>query len=123
MRTRGLSFLRGLLHEGAVIWQAGVPGICVPEDDPELVQMVREDLQTIMAVLRRAEVFRRQLGTASVEPFLRFRHWKWTAEACTSCGGRVTEHEFLRCDLCALGVDLALAGLEPAPRVEGDLVR
>lgn len=108
MRARGLCLLRAFHERGAVTWEEGVPALSVP-DDPELTRTVHEDLQTIRAVLRRAVAFRRQLLTRSAEPFLRYRAPKWTAEGCPSCGGKVAEHEFLRCGLCALAAELALA--------------
>ena len=119
MRGRGLRLLRALHERGGVVWEAGVPGLLTPED-PDVACMLHEDRQTLLAVLRRAAVFRRQLLVQTLDPFLRFRDPRWTAEGCPSCGGKAGEHEFLRCDLCALGVELALAapaGAEqPAPR-------
>jgi hypothetical protein len=75
----------------------------------ELVQSVREDRRTIDAVLRRAEVFAKQLATSSPDPFVRFRKPRRTEEGCPSCGGEIREHD-LRCDLCAVAVKLALEG-------------
>ena len=119
MRARGLRVLRALHERGAVTWCADAVELLLPED-PDAARIVHEDAQTIWAVLRRAAGFRQQLLSPSTEPFLRYRVQKGTAEGCPSCGRRMTEHEFLRCDLCALGAELALATPSPpgsgAPR-------
>ncbi|OGC01447.1 MAG: hypothetical protein A3G35_10975 [candidate division NC10 bacterium RIFCSPLOWO2_12_FULL_66_18] len=107
MRARGLATVQHLAVRGLLTWEDGAPrprGI-----PPELAQSVQEDRRTIEAVLRRAAVFSRQLATASLDPFVRFRDPKWTAEGCPSCGGPVGEHK-LRCELCAVAVSLALDG-------------
>ena len=116
MRVRGLRVLHALHEQGAVTWYDGAPELLLPED-PDVARIVQEDAQTICAVLRRAAAFRQQLTVLSSEPFLRFRAPKWTVEGCPSCGGKVTEHEFLRCGLCALGAELALAAPEGAPQL------
>lgn len=115
MRKRGLALLRTLHEQGRVTWEDATPGLLVP-DEPEVARAVREDLRTIQAVLRRAAAFRQQLATSSPEPFVRFRDPRWTAEGCPSCGGKIGEHEFLRCSLCALGVELALVAPAEAER-------
>lgn len=116
VRARGLHVLKALHEQGAVAWEGGVPRLLVP-DDPAVARMVLEDRQTIEAVLRRAAAFHRQLTEPSCGPLVRFRDPRWTAEGCPSCGGKIAEHEFLRCGLCALGVELALTAPEEAERL------
>jgi hypothetical protein len=108
MRTRGLATLR--LLSPTVVWEKD--GRCKVDVPPEIARQVREDRATMLAVLRRAAVFYHQLATPSADPFVRLRApRKWTAKgSCPSCGGELTEKETLRCDLCALGVELALEG-------------
>jgi hypothetical protein len=107
MRVRGLATVQHLAARGLLAWEDGTPRL--PVIPSELAQSVREDRRTIEAVLRRAQVFAKQLATASLDPFVRFRDPKWTADGCPSCGAPVGEYE-LRCDLCALAVALALDG-------------
>ena len=105
MRARGLATVATLAARGLLAWNNGVPALrAIP---PEFSESWKYDHNTIGAVLRRAEVFARQLATASPDPFIRFRDPKWTAEGCPSCGGSVREHE-LRCGLCSLAAALAL---------------
>ena len=105
MRARALATLRDLAAEGRVQWAPdGRPRLCVP---PDRAATVRQDGQTILAVLRRAALFARQLATPGPDPWCRYRDPKWTAEGCPCCGGPVSEHE-LRCGLCAVAVALDL---------------
>lgn len=107
MRVRGLGLVREALGRGAVIWTEGVPRLRL-SPDPETQRAVREDRQTIEAVMRRAAAFAQQLQEPSPDPFLRFRDPKWCAGGCPSCGVPVPEHQWLRCDLCAAAAELVL---------------
>jgi hypothetical protein len=107
MRARGLATVEHLAARGFLSWEDGAPRVSIIPS--ELIKSIREDRRTIEAVLRRAAVFAKQLGTASVDPFVRFRDPKWTGGGCPSCGGEVREHE-LRCGMCSLAVALALEG-------------
>jgi len=112
MRARGLALLKALHDQGDVIWHDGAFRLVdAPKVDGAVAAMLRQDQQTIQAVLRRATVFVRQLAVPSPDPFVRLRDPKWTAEGCPACGSPVADHE-LRCELCALAVALAL---EEAP--------
>ncbi len=112
MRVRGIHLLETFHRQGRVTWEDGVPGVLVP-NDPDVARMVREDLRTIQAVLRRAAAFRRQLSAPSPDPFVRFREPRWCPPGtCPCCGAKIGEHEFLRCGLCALAVEITLAGPE-----------
>lgn len=105
MRARGIATLLELQGRGLLRWEPdGRPTVQVP---PELAPSVRQDRRTIQAVLRRAQVFAHQLAVPGVDPFVRFRDPKWTAEGCPSCGAPVAEHD-LRCGLCAVAVTLVL---------------
>ncbi len=109
MRSCGLAIVRHAHEHGFLIWDVGMPRLSL-SPDPVTMDVVRPHWNTIRAVLRRAEAFRRQLSTPSPDPFVRFRDPKWTAEGCPSCGGSMRAHE-LRCALCALAVTLALEGM------------
>ena len=94
------------LHtRGLVKW--GPDGAAVLVVPSELESVVRQDRQTINAVLRRATVFLRQLATSGPDPFVRLRDARWTTKGCPSCGGRLAERE-LRCELCSVAAELAL---------------
>ena len=116
MRACGLAIVRHALEHGFIGWQGGVPRLLLSRDEIT-AHALRPHWQTIQAVLRRASAFRRQLTAPGTEPFVRFRDPRWTAEGCPSCGGKVGEHEFLRCDLCTLGAGLALAAPEEAEQL------
>ena len=104
MRARGLALVRDLAARGLLTWDNGMPRLRVSSDFAEIV---RQDRRTIDAVLRRVAVFAQQLATASLDPFVRLRDPKWTEAGCPSCGATVREGE-MRCELCAVAVDLAL---------------
>jgi len=110
MRARGLALLRALHDQGDVVWHDGAFRLVdAPKVDRGVAAMLRQDRQTIQAVLRRATVFTRQLAIPSPDPFVRLRDPKWTAEGCPACGSPMGEHE-LRCALCTVAMALILEG-------------
>lgn len=119
MRACGLAILKHGAEHGFLLWEAGVPRLLLSED-VDTVRTVRPHWSTIAAVLRRAEAFRAQLRQGGPDPFLRYRDARWCPPGtCPSCGGKVGEHEFLRCGLCALAVEIALAAPPDPERVRG----
>lgn len=125
MRVRGLATLRTLLQQGEVYVDLKSGQFFVYEpSDRQALRAFKEDSSTIAAVLRRAAVFRTQLETTSAEPFLCLRPG-FSADRCPACGGPSTrcpscgssvEAEALRCDLCAVGAEMALAAAEQKGR-------
>ncbi len=118
MRAAGLVIVEHALAHGCIRWAPdGRTVDLYLSNDADTIQAARPHRQTIEAVLRRAVAFHRQLSIPHPEPFCRFREVRWCqAGTCPSCGGPVGEHEFLRCDLCALGVALALAAPKEVER-------
>lgn len=121
MRQRGLATLRTLFEQGELYLNLKTGAFFVYEPEKrEAARAFREDWNTIAAVLRRAGAFRAQLNTASPQPFLCLRPGV-ASDRCPACGGpscrcqscgSPVEPEALRCDLCALGAELALAPVE-----------
>ncbi len=117
MRVAGLAIVQHAIDHGFITWQPDGTVHLHLSTDADTIEAARPHRQTIGAILRRAAAFHRQLATPHPEPFCRFREPRWCQpETCPSCGGPVAEHEFLRCDLCALGVELALAAPKEAER-------
>lgn len=108
MRAAGLAIVEHAAVHGFLVWEGGIPRLML-SDDTITLRTVRSHWQTIQAVLRRAEAFGRQLASPGPDPFCRYRESRWCPPGtCPSCGGKTGEYEFLRCDLCAVAMQLAL---------------
>ncbi len=93
-----------LTHGGKVLWDSPErPKLILPKGVRERLEPDRE---AIREVLRRAALFREQVGRPGPWPILALPG-REEGDGCLSCGAKIDRDRF-RCELCALAVRLAL---------------
>ncbi len=95
-----------LTQGGRVEWDATErPRLLVPRS---LRPKVEADRETVREVLRRAAIFRGQVGQARPIPFLHLPEHPGGGPGCLSCGASLSPARWCRCELCEVAVRLAL---------------